>query len=201
MRRNDLVKEKVMSDSLIFLIVVTVLAVILVGWIIGVYNKLVRLNTMKEEGWSGVAVQLKKRHDLIPNLVNAVKGYMTHEKDVLENVVKARALGQAAKNPTEAIAAEGMLSQSLGRLFSVVENYPDLKASAHVMNLQKELGGVEEGIQLARRYYNATARNLNILTQSFPSNLVADLFHFSKAAFFELDSPADKEVPVVKLMT
>ncbi|MDR0826831.1 MAG: LemA family protein [Desulfovibrio sp.] len=194
-----------MSDSLIFLIVVAVLAVILVGWAIAIYNKLVRLKTMKEEGWSGVDVQLKRRRDLVGNLVNAVKGYMTHERGVLEEVVKYRSISQSATGVGAApavagvAAAEGLLSQSLGRLFAVMENYPDLKANTNVLQLQNDLSLLEDEIQKARRYYNGAVRDLNILIRSFPSNIIAGWYKFVVAEFFELENVADREAPVVNL--
>jgi LemA protein len=199
-----------MSSLVIFLIVAAALAILLVGWVIAIYNKLVRFSTMKEEGWSGVDVQLKRRRDLVGNLVNTVKGYMTHERGVLEEVAKCRSMAggvggapagmTAAAAPVAAVAsAEGMLTQSLGRLFAVMENYPDLKANTNVTKLQEELSLLEDEIQKARRYYNGTVRDLNILIRSFPSSIIAGWFKFVIAEFFELENVADREVPVVNL--
>jgi LemA protein len=187
-----------MTNFSIVMSVIGVAAIVGVWCFISTYNKLVRTKNMKEEGWSGVEVQLKRRHDLIPNLVNTISGYMTHEKETLVGVTQARALGKEAKTLSEVNAAEGMLSQALGRLFSVVENYPELKANTNILQLQEELIKVEDNIQLSRRYYNATVRDLNTLRETFPSNIVAGMFGFAKGVFFELDSQADKENPVVK---
>jgi LemA protein len=181
------------------MIVAAALVVFLVWWCIVTYNKLIRLRTLKEEGWSGVDVQLKRRHDLVGNLVNTVKGYMTHERGVLEEVTKLRAMTQSASGVAGVAAAEGMLTQALGRLFAVMENYPDLKANKNTLQLQEELSLLEDGIQKARRYYNGVVRDLNILIQSFPSNIIANRFQFTKGEFFELDAITDREAPVVSL--
>jgi len=153
---------------------------------------------MVREGWSGIDVQLKKRADLVPNLVQTVKGYMTHERDILENVTKFRAQAQQAGGLAEKARAEGLLSGALGRLFAVAENYPDLKANQNFLELQTQLSKIEDDLQLARRYYNGTARDCNILIESFPSNLVANMFNFCKADFFEIETPADRDVPQVQ---
>ena len=181
------------------LVVAAVLVLALV-WFISIYNRLVRLRNLKEEGWSDIDVQLKRRHDLVGNLVNTVKGYMTHERGLLEEVARCRSMCQQSvgAGPAEAGRAEGMLTQALGRLFAVMENYPDLKAHTNSMHLQTELSGLEEAIQMARRYYNGTVRDLNTAIELFPSNMVASMFRFAKAEYFELDNVEERQAPVVQ---
>lgn len=164
------------------------------------YNGLVRARQMAEEAWSGIDVQLKRRADLIPNLVETVKGYATHERSTLEEVVNLRNKAQAvpAGDVAGRSAAEGMLSQALGRVMAIAEAYPDLKASQNFAELQRSLDGIEGEIQMARRYYNGAARDLNIKVESFPSNLLAGPFGFQKKTFFEIDNPADRAVPNIK---
>lgn len=170
----------------------------LIFWLVAIYNRLVAGKNLVQEGWSGIDVQLKRRADLIPNLIETVKGYMGHERGVLEKVTELRAASLKAVRPAEKGRVEGMLGQALAQLFAVAENYPQLMASQNFIELQKQLADLEEQIQLARRYYNGTARNLNILTQSFPSNLVAGLFRFSGAEYFELEDAAERAVPQVR---
>ena len=178
---------------------ITGLSLVLVPLLgISIYNKLIRLRNLKEEGWSGVDVQLKRRHDLVGNLVNSVKGYMVHERGVLDEVTRHRADSQRAKSVGDSIAAEAGLSGALSRLFAVMENYPELKASTNVLELQKSLENLEHDIQMARRYYNGTVRDLNTYIQTFPSNLVARMFGFSQAEYFELDNVEEREAPVVQ---
>ena len=171
-----------------------------VGYGIFAYNNLVRQRQLSQEGWSGIDVQLKRRTDLIPNLMEAVKGYMSHERETLEAVTQARAAAQAAQNgtPEQRAQAEGMLSGALGRLFAVAEAYPDLKASQNFLQFQGELSNTENEIQLSRRYYNGTARDLNTAVESFPSNVIANFFKFDKVEYFEMENPADRAVPQVK---
>ena len=164
--------------------IVLAVALVIAVWGIGVYNGLIRLRSMKDEGWSGIDVQLKRRHDLVGNLVNTVKGYMAHEKDVLEEIAKMRSMAQNAAGVAQAAQAEGMLSQALGRLFAVMENYPQLTA-------------LEDEIQIARRYYNGTVREYNTRTEVFPASIIARQYGFQKADFFELDNVAEREVPQV----
>jgi LemA protein len=172
----------------------------LVGLVIVLYNRLVKARQMVEEGWSGISVQLKRRSDLIPNLLAAVKGYMSHEKGVLERVTELRARSEAAEGaePAERGKIEGALSSALVRLFAVMENYPDLKASQNVIDFQKALEDIENHLQMSRRYYNGAVRNLNVMVESFPSNLVAGQFGFRKAQYFELDDEQDRAVPQVE---
>lgn len=164
---------------------------------ITLYNKLVRIKNMVEEAWSGIDIQLKKRYNLIPNLVNTIKGYATHEKEVFENVAASRSGGINAKTVEEQSKAENSITQALGRLFAVAENYPDLKANANFIDLQNQLNSVEHDIQLARRYYNGTARDKNILVESFPSNIIASMFGFTKSIYFELDDSEQRQTPTV----
>lgn len=177
---------------------VVVLAVAIIVWAINVYNRLINQRTLKEEGWSGIDVQLKRRHDLIGNLVNSVKGYMQHEKAVLEEIARMRSMAQHANGVSAVAEAETGLNRALGRLFAVMENHPDLKANENVMHLQESLATLENEIQMARRYYNATVRDLNILVQSFPSSIVARRYGFTEGEFFELDNVAEREVPQVQ---
>ena len=170
---------------------------LIVVFIIGIYNKLVRLKNMVEEAWSGIDVQLKKRYSLIPNLVNTIKGYATHEKDVFENVAAMRSAGINAKTVAEHNQAENAITQALGRLFAVAENYPELKTNTNFLDLQNQLSAIEHDIQLARRYYNGTARDKNITVESFPSNIVASLFGFEKSEYFEIEDSKERETPTV----
>ena len=176
------------------------IVVVVIGYGLMAYNNLVRQRQLTQEGWSGIDVQLKRRTDLIPNLMEAVKGYMSHERETLEAVTQARTAAQAAQNgtPEQRAQAEGILSGALGRLFAVAEAYPDLKASQNFMPFQGELSNTENEIQLSRRYYNGTARDLNTAVESFPSNVIANFFKFDKVQYFEMENPADRAVPQVK---
>ena len=177
--------------------IILVLALVIAFWGISVYNALVRLRNMKDEGWSGIDVQLKRRHDLVGNLVNTVKGYMAHEKATFEELAKARSAAQNASGVAQAAQAEGLLSQAMGRLFAVMENYPELRANESVMQLQNTLTALEDEIQLARRYYNGTVRELNTRIEVFPSCLIARQFGFGKGDFFELENAAERKAPQV----
>ncbi|SNY92474.1 LemA protein [Cohaesibacter sp. ES.047] len=165
-----------------------------------IYNKLVKTRQMVDEGWSGIDVQLKRRSNLIPNLVETVKGYMGHERETLEKVteMRARAAGAAKGGAAERAQAEGNLSKALVNLMAVAENYPDLKANDGFLNLQRELSGLEDEIQLARRYYNGTVRNLNTMIDQFPSNIIAGFFSYAKKDYFELENEADRATPQVQ---
>ncbi|KKB08838.1 LemA family protein [Devosia chinhatensis] len=171
-----------------------------VVYAIVIYNSLVSNRQMVREGWSGIDVQLKRRTDLIPNLMETVKGYMAHERETLDAVVnaRARATSTAAAGPEARAEAEGELSSALGRLLAVAEAYPDLKANTTFLEFQAALQGVEDEIQMARRYYNGAVRNYNIQVESFPSNVVANVFKFSQAEYFELENEAERAVPQVK---
>jgi len=179
------------------LIGILALLVALAGWFIAVYNKLIKLRNMKEEGWSGIDVQLKRRSNLIPNLLESVKGYMGHERSVLEDVTRLRTESMNATSVDAKITAESALTRSLGKLFAVAENYPDLKASQNFIDLQKQLSVLEDEIQMARRYYNGTVRNLNVGIETFPNSIVAGMFNFEKGEFFEIEDESDRAVPKV----
>jgi LemA protein len=178
--------------------ILIVAAAILLSAVI-VFNRLVRTRQMANEAWSGIDVQLKRRSDLVPNLVEAVKGYAAHERSVLDEVTRLRAAARAL--PADDIAsraqAEGALSLALGKLVALAENYPDLKASANFLDLQQQLSQLETELQMARRYYNGAVRNQNVLVQSFPGNLVAGLFGFTQRDYFELSSEGERAVPQV----
>ncbi|MGK9050496.1 LemA family protein [Xaviernesmea oryzae] len=165
-----------------------------------IYNGLVKSRQMAEEAWSGIDVQLKRRADLIPNLIETVKGYAAHEKSTLEEVIELRNRAQAvpAGDVAGRAEAEGLLGQALGKLFALAEAYPDLKASQNFSELQASLETIESEIQMARRYYNGAARDLNVKVESFPSNLVAGQFGFAKRDYFEITDEADRAVPAVK---
>lgn len=168
-------------------------------YVVTLYNRLVKNRQMTEEGWSGIDVQLKRRADLIPNLVDTVKGYAGHERELLERVTSLRAqIGNVPEgNVAERGKLEGLLSGAIGRLLAVAENYPDLKANVNFLKLQETLGEVESEIQMSRRYYNGAVRNLNVMVESFPSNLVAGQFGFAKREYFEIGDEADRAVPDV----
>jgi LemA protein len=165
---------------------------------IGLYNKLVRNKNMVAEGWSGIEVQLKRRSNLIPNLIETVKGYMAHEAGLLSEIVNLRSESKETRSVSEKSRIESALTRSLGNLLALAEAYPDLKASQNFLDLQDDLSQIENEIQMARRYYNGTVRNLNISIESFPSNLIAERFRFEKADFFDIEDAAEREVPEVK---
>ncbi len=183
------------AGGTIVVIVVVVLAVLIALALIGMYNGLVRLRNAVKEAWSQIDVQLKRRHDLIPNLVETAKGYMTHERETLESVTQARAAAAGATGGAgERGLAEGGLSAALGRLFAVVEAYPDLKANQNFLALQEELTSTENKIGFARQYYNESVMRFNNKIQMFPSNVVAGMFGFRQAEFFEITAPEEREV-------
>jgi len=182
---------------MISLIVIGVL-VLAVLYGVSIYNRLVKLRNLVQEAWSSIDVMLKKRHDLIPNLVETVKGYATHERETLENVTRARNLAVGADSVEGKEIAEKNLNQAMVNLFAVAEQYPDLKANANFQQLQAELSSIENDIEKSRRYYNGTVRENNTLVESFPSNIVANMYKFEKSKFFELDNIAEREVPNVK---
>ena len=188
-----------MSAS-IFIGAPAALVVLLVVWAVLIYNRLVARRQQAAEGWSGIDVQLKRRANLIPNLVETVKAYTAHERGTLEAVTELRRQALAAEDAAAGTRAvvEGRLSSALGQLFAVAENYPDLKASTNYLAVQEELSDIEDHIQMARRYYNGAVRNLNTLVESFPSNLVARRFGFAKADYFEVDEAADRALPEIR---
>ena len=180
-------------------IVLLVLIVAIVVWAIASYNRLIGLRNQVTNGWRQIDVQLKRRHDLIPNLVNAVKGSMDFERDTLTAVMEARAKAMAASGPADAAVREGQLSQSLGRLLAVAENYPNLKSNENVKQLQEELSGTENKVGFARQFYNDIATKFNTAQQVFPTNLFAATFGFKPSELFEITDQADREVPIVDL--
>lgn len=177
-------------------IALIILAVLVVS-IIFIYNQLVRLRNLAKEGWSGIDVQLKRRADLVPNLVNTVKAYASHEKALFEEVTRIRSEALRPHSVQEQGEAEAALTHSLRKLMVVAEAYPELKANTNFLELQKELSSVENTLQKARRYYNGTVRELNTKIETFPSNLVASIFSFERKAFFSLGSESEGSVPQV----
>ena len=162
-----------------------------------VFNRLIRLRNLAREGWSGIDVQLKRRSDLVPNLVATVQAYAAHERAVLEEVTASRQSSIAADNVSRRASAENALQGALGRLFAVAEAYPELKADKNFLALQQQLAEIEDQLQMARRYYNGTVRNLNISIQSFPDNLVAGVLGFRELPFFELEDRAQAASPTI----
>ena len=185
-----------MSLTYIILAIIAALAL----WVIFAYNSFIRLINRAKEAWADIDVQLKRRYDLIPNLVNTVKGYATHESSAFENVTKARTMAMGAGSLAEKGQAENMLTGALKSIFAIAEAYPDLKANQNFLELQRELSDTENKIQAARRFYNTNVRDLNTSVESFPNNFLANAFHFSKMEFFELDEAnvAAKEPVAVK---
>ncbi len=175
-----------------------IIPVALVLWIIAVYNSLIRSRTRTEEAWSDIDVQLKRRYDLIPNLLETVKGYASHEAKVFDDVTRARSEAMQAKTVSEHANAENMLSSALKSLFAVSEAYPDLKASQNFLSMQDELSDTENKIQASRRFYNGNVRDYNIKLQVFPTNLIAGVLHFVKKDFFEIEDVAQRENVQVK---
>jgi len=174
----------------------TILLVVLVGFGIMIYNGLVRLRVQVDGAWADIDVQLKRRHDLVPNVVETVKGYAGHEKETLESVVAARSAAMHAQGPASQAAAENMLTGALKSLFALSEAYPQLQAAGNFQDLQETLGDLENGIQQARRYYNAVVRDYNTRIAQVPNNLIANAFNFSSREFFEIDE-GEGEVPSV----
>ena len=171
-------------------------AALFVVWLVVAYNGFIRARTRIEEAWSDIEVQLKRRYDLIPNVIETVKGYAGHEKNVLENVTAARTRAIGAGTAVEHAVAENALTSTLKTLFAVAENYPDLKANANFLDLQRELADTENKIQAARRFYNTQVRDYNIKIDSFPSNTIAGVFGFAKKDFFDLDDADVAQQPV-----
>ena len=175
-------------------------AVVLVPliWLVGTYNGLVRLRTHCRESWAGIDTELRRRYDLIPNLVETVKGYAAHEQQTLQAVIEARSRAAGSTgSPADQARDENVLVGSLRQLFAISESYPDLKASENFLHLQSQLANTEDRIQAARRFYNANVRDLNTRTEVFPSNIIAGLFGFRKQEFFEIESAAARAVPTV----
>ena len=182
---------------MLILIIAAVVLVLLILFVIGIYNSLVRLRNQVDNSWSQIDVQLKRRHDLIPNLVETAKGYMRHERQTFEAITQARSQAMGAKTVSEAGKAEGALSEALSKFMLVVENYPDLKANQNFLSLQEELTSTENKIAFSRQSYNDQVLFFNNKTQMFPSNIIANMFNFGRRDFFELETPAEREVPKV----
>ena len=182
---------------MVIAIILIVIGAIVVIYGIATFNSLIRLNNRAQEGFSDIDVQLKRRHDLIPNLVETVKGYAAHERQTFENVTAARNQATAAHGPEQQAQAENALTGALRQLLAVAEAYPELKASQNFIELQDELTDTEDKIQAARRGYNMTARDLNIKVESFPSRFLAPMANVSRREFFEVEEPADRAVPQV----
>lgn len=185
-----------MTNPAVWLLVVLV---VIGGWIVVIYNRMVALKARSRNAWSDIDVQLKRRHDLVPNLVNTVQGYASHEKTLFETIARARAQAMGATTPKDSSQAEAGLESSLKTLFALSEAYPDLKASDNFVELQRQLADVENNIQYARRYYNAVVRDFNTLIQSIPANLVAGTLGFREMFFFQAD--ADERDPVAFSLT
>ncbi len=182
----------------IVMLVVGLIVIAASGWLIAVYNGLIKLKNQVDEGWSDIDVQLKRRHDLIPNLVATVQGYAAHEKELFENVTKARSAAMEAKAPADLAQAENNLMGALKSLFAVAENYPDLKANQNFAKLQDELSDTENKIQASRRFYNGVVRDFNIKLEVFPNNLVAGILGFKKREFYEVESAEERKNVEVK---
>ena len=176
-----------------------VIIVVIIAWMIAKYNSLVSLKNQVLNGWKQIDVQLKRRHDLIPNLVNTVKGYMEFEQDTLRQVIEARNAAVSAKGIADSAAKEGELTGALSRLFALMENYPNLKANENVKQLQEELTSTENKVSFARQFYNDIATKFNIAQQVFPGNIIANMFHFQSAELFQIENAAEREVPTVNL--
>jgi len=178
-------------------LIIAVVVVLLILFVIGIYNALIRLRNQVDNAWSQIDVQLKRRHDLIPNLVETAKGYMQHERQTFEEITKARSQAMGAKTVAEASKAEGALGEALSKFMLVVENYPDLKANQNFLAVQEELTSTENKISFARQNYNDQVLFFNNKIQMFPSNIIANMFTFNKRDFFEIEAPAEREVPKV----
>jgi len=181
--------------AIIIIVAIIVIAILL---FIGSYNGLVRLRNRVDNAWAQIDVQLKRRHDLIPNLVETVKGYAAHERETLDSVVQARNQAVSANGPQQQGQAEGVLSQALGRLFALAEAYPNLKANENFLQLQEELTATEDKVAYARQFYNDSVTSYNIKIASIPANIIAGMFNFTKRELFEIETPEDRDVPKVQ---
>lgn len=180
------------------LIIILAIIVILILWMFGMYNGLVRMRNQVRNAWSQIDVQLKRRHDLIPNLVETARGYMKHERETLEAITKARNLAVQANGVAEQGKAEGQLNEAISRFLVVVENYPDLKASQNFLALQEELTTTENKVGFSRQFYNDQVQRFNTKIESVPTNIMANMFNFKQADFFEIEVAAEREAPQVK---
>jgi LemA protein len=186
-----------MSGGLIALIVVVVIALVVVFWYISTRNGIIDQRNRVDESWSGIDVQLKRRHDLVPNLVETVKGYATHEQQVFENVTKARSDAMASQTVGDVAKTESQLTRAMADLRAVAENYPDLKATENFQQLSRNLSELEDEIQASRRIYNSNVQNYNTKIQQFPASIVAKQGNFTDKEFFEIADPAERETPSV----
>jgi len=184
---------------MVFTYVIVILLIVIILWVVARYNALIRLRNQVVNGWKQIDVQLKRRHDLIPNLVQAVKGEMQFEQDTLQKVIEARNSAISAKGVADSAGKEDALSGALNKLFALVENYPNLKASENVKQLQEELTSTENKISFARQFYNDIATKFNIAQQVFPANIIASMFNFKTSELFEIKAEAEREVPPVDL--
>ncbi len=186
-----------MGAGLIALIIVIAVPLLVALWAVGVYNGLVLARNQVKNAWAQIDVQLKRRHDLIPNLVETAKGYMQHERGTLENITKARNLAAQPHGVADQAKAEGELTRAMSSFFVVVENYPDLKANTNFLSLQEELASTENKIGFARQYYNDETMRFNTKVEQFPGNVVANMFKFEQAEFFEIEEAAERAAPKV----
>src|SRR5690554_3581506 len=185
-------------EPLIVVLVLVLLVVVPLGWGVATYNGFVRLRNLVQEAWRQIDVELQRRHDLIPNLVETVKGYAAHERAVFDEVTRARSLASGpASGPAEQAAHENVLTQAIGRLFAVAEAYPQLRASENFQQLQAELTNTEDRIAAGRRFYNANVRELNTKVETFPANLIAKMFTFERAEYFETEDPVVRQAPTI----
>ena len=186
-----------LGTGILALVIVLAIIVVIVLFVVGVYNSLVRLRNQVDNSWSQIDVQLKRRHDLIPNLVETAKGYMTHERETFEAITQARSQAMGASNVADSAKAEGALGEALSKFMLVVENYPELKANQNFLALQEELTSTENKISFARQSYNDQVLGFNNKIQMFPSNIIAGMFSFTARDFFEIEDAAQREVPKV----
>lgn len=187
-----------MSTALLFfLLFVLAVPLLLVLWWIVTYNRFIRLRNQLREGWSGIDVQLKRRHDLVPALVESVRGFRDHEKELLEAVVRERTEAQSATDASSATEPEAALSRDLGKIIAIAESYPEIQSSAHFLQLMRDLVEIEETLQYARRYYNGTVRDWNNLVETLPSGIVAGVSRFAPASFFEIEQASERLPPLI----
>ena len=177
--------------------IVLVLMILIAAWLVWTYNRFIRHKNNVREAWSGIDVQLKRRHNLIPNVIETVKGYLTHEQDTLDSLTRLRTGTGNGESVSKIAKHESNLSKAIGGILAVAEGYPDLKASAGFLDLQQKLHKTEEQVQLARRYYNGTVRDWNVLVEAFPSNLIASIFRFELAEYFEIELATERALPKV----
>lgn len=183
---------------MLMLLILGIVATLVFFYFVGVYNNFVRKRSMMEEGWSGIDIQLKKRYNLIPNLVETVKGYAKHEQETLSKVIEARNVALKADGAKAQTQAENQLNSALANVFALSEAYPELKANTNFLQLQTELSAIESDVEKSRRYYNATVRENNIMVESFPSNVVANMFNFDMGDFFEIEDAGQRTLPKVQ---